>query len=100
MKQMEVDLQSMTEEERLEFELARAQAAVADLQTPVMQGAYLRHIEELKVSQSLLACLLPSFLACLLFVYAFTLCLSHTHTHTHNNNNKTPRKKGKKKKKN
>lgn len=39
----------MTKQERLKYELQRAQAIVADLQTPVMQGAYMRHIEELQV---------------------------------------------------
>jgi len=44
----QVNLDEMTDMERLEFELQRAQAAVAGLHTPVMQGAYQRHIEELQ----------------------------------------------------
>ncbi len=45
----EVDVEAMSEQERLEYELNRAQAAVADLHTPVMAGAYQRHMQELQV---------------------------------------------------
>ena len=43
-----MDLDAMSDMDRLEFELKRAQAAVADLHTPVMQGAYQRHIDQLQ----------------------------------------------------
>ena len=60
---VQVDLDAMSDMERLEFELQRAQAAVADLHAPVMQGAYQRHIEQvIHLLPSLILPTVPEFM--------------------------------------